>query len=706
MQGKAIVLRGRPDILFPIFGDLSKLSGVGPKTEINFSRIGILKPKDLIFICPTGGTDRTLLASLSGVKSPQVVTVKVEVLSYSPGKWGGPFRVIVSDKERSFNLVFFRPRVEWIKKNLPLGGKVLVSGRIEFFDSMMQMSHPDYIFSAEEPYYLPSFEPSYPLTKGITQKIFSKALKDALKLLPRCEKLPEWISTYRLAQMKWPSFLEAIDLVHNPKSPTDLDLSRPERLRLAYDELFAHQLTLLISRLAIQKKPGIASINNGLLAKDVIKQLPFELTNSQKFCINEIVADLAKPTRMHRLLQGDVGSGKTLVALIALVTVIESGGQAVLMVPTELLAIQHYQKILPIIEKLKLQLTLLTGRDKGQVRKQKIDSIASGSTNLVIGTHSLFQKDIMFFDLRFVVIDEQHRFGVKQRFELSEKGKTTDILVMTATPIPRSLELVNYGDMEISVINEKPKNREIIETAVISEKRIPELTQRLALKLSQGAQAYWVCPLIEESEFLDVVPVEKRFNHLRTVLSGHSIAVVHGKVSEDDRNKAMQGFESGKIQLLIATTVIEVGIDIPNASIIIIESAERFGLAQLHQLRGRVGRGENKSSCTLIHSNKLTESGRARLKIIQTCQDGFEIAEKDLALRGAGDVLGVQQSGLPKFKLADVELHQDIIELAQHDAEELIREDNKLETGRGIAVQNLLCLMERDISAKILESGG
>ncbi|WP_395005953.1 ATP-dependent DNA helicase RecG [Cypionkella sp.] len=692
----------RPEILFPLFAGLDTLEGVGPKTAIAFSGLGVEKPKDLLFVLPHSAVDRARKASVRDVVAPCTVTVEVEVGSHFPPRQKGrPYRVMVRDAGLEFQLVFFHARGEYLQKLLPTGQRRLVSGRIELFDGIAQMVHPDHVLRPEEAGDLPLFEPVYPLVAGVTQKLVAKGVASALARSP---DLPEWIDPSLKAREAWPDWLAAIRAVHQPTDPADLAFTAPARQRLAYDELFAHQLTLSLARASLRRAAGQVSRGTGSLQAAVLASLPYQPTGAQTRAIGEIAADMALPLRMNRLLQGDVGSGKTLVAFMALLIAVEAGGQGVLMAPTEILARQHHEGLAPLAAAAGVRLEILTGRDKGAERAAKLAALAAGRIGILVGTHAVFQKDVFFHDLRLAVIDEQHRFGVSQRMELGAKGANADVLVMTATPIPRSLALVSYGDMDISVLDEKPKGRKPIKTAMISTARLDEVVAHLARAVAEGRQAYWVCPLVEESEQLDYASAEARFAGLRAAL-GDIVGLVHGQMPHADKDAAMARFVAGVTKVLVATTVIEVGVNVPNASIMVIERAEIFGLAQLHQLRGRVGRGEADSTCLLLYQAPLSESGERRLKVIRDSEDGFKISEEDMLMRGVGDLIGTAQSGLPRFRIADLERQAGLMAVAQSDARRLLHDDPDLISQRGKAARILLWLLDQDRAIKLIAVG-
>lgn len=692
----------RPEILFPLFAGLETLDGVGPKTAQAFALLGVEKPKDLLFLLPHSVVDRSRKASIRDVVPPCTVTVEVEVGSHFPPRQKGrPYRVMVRDEALEFQLVFFHARGDYLQKLLPTGQRRLVSGKVELFDNIAQMVHPDHVLRPEEAGDLPLFEPVYPLTAGVTQRQVAKAAASALARAPM---VPEWIDPNLKAREAWPDWRAALEIAHAPQDQAALAFTHPTRQRLAYDELFAHQLTLSLARAHLRRGNGVASIGTGALQAKVLASLPYAPTAAQTRAVAEIAQDMAQPLRMNRLLQGDVGSGKTLVAFLALLTAVEAGGQGVLMAPTEILARQHREGLLPLAEAAGIRLELLTGRDKGAERTAKLAALQDGQIQILLGTHAVFQKDVHFQDLRLAVVDEQHRFGVSQRMELGAKGQAVDVLVMTATPIPRSLALASYGDMDVSVLDEKPAGRKPIKTVMISGARMDEVVGHLARAVAEGRQAYWVCPLVEESESVDYASAVERFETLRAAL-GDVVGLVHGQMPVAEKDAAMARFVSGVTKVLVATTVIEVGVNVPNASIMVIERAEIFGLAQLHQLRGRVGRGSVESTCLLVYQAPLSESGERRLKVIRDTEDGFRISEEDLSMRGAGDLIGTAQSGLPRFRVADLERQAGLMAVAQSDARALLALDPDLNSPRGKAARVLLWLLDQDRAIKLISVG-
>ncbi|WP_380052202.1 ATP-dependent DNA helicase RecG [Falsihalocynthiibacter sp. SS001] len=696
-------MSSRPEALFPLFSDLKSLDGIGPKTAENLARMDVEKPRDLLFLLPFSGIDRRLVSTVRGVDAPIVVTVEVEIQSHQPARSRGrPYRVFVRDAEAELQLVFFHARSDYLEKQLPVGERRIVSGKLEVFDGVAQIVHPDHMVTVENAATIPEFEPVYPLTQGVTQKMIARGVADALTRLPVAA---EWIDPSLIKERKWSDWAQALTTAHSPKSARDLAAEAPARQRLAYDELFAHQLTLALARQASRKSAGIVSKSAGNLFAKVLQTLPFKPTNAQLRAIAEISEDMAAPTRMNRLLQGDVGAGKTLVAMAVLLNAVEAGGQGVMMAPTEILARQHFEGLRPYVETAGVVIEVLTGRDKGQERKRKLEALSKGDIHILVGTHAVFQDDVVFQDLRVAIVDEQHRFGVEQRAKLGAKGRRADVLVMTATPIPRSLALSQYGDLDVSILDEKPAGRQPITTAMVSTGRLDEVVNSLRKAVAEGKQAYWVCPLVEESEVVDMTAAEDRFKALRAVLGEDVVALVHGQMPPAEKDKAMAQFIAGERSVLVATTVIEVGVDVPNATIMVIERAESFGLAQLHQLRGRVGRGSAKSTCLLLYQPPLSETGKRRLEIMRETEDGFRIAQEDLEIRGAGDVIGTAQSGLPRFAIADLERDSALMAIAQRDARALLTRDPDLTGERGRAARMLLWLMEQDKAIRLISVG-
>jgi ATP-dependent DNA helicase RecG len=699
----------RPDSLTPLFAEVTSLPGVGPKVAALFDRLWgepgrRARVLDLLFHLPHGVIDRSSRPRLRDAVPDGIVTVEVVVEEHRappPGRGRAPYRIVCSDGTADLTLVFFNGVRQRLEKLLPVGETRWISGRLEQFDGRLQMVHPDRILDSEGLAGLPAFEPVYGLTEGLFPRVLGRAVEAALAMAP---DLPEWQDPTWLTRRGLPSFERALLDLHRPAGPEAVAAEAPARVRLAFDELLASQLALLLVRQRMKKLPGRSQAGDGRLVRAITDALPYALTGAQAKALDEIRHDLATPERMLRLLQGDVGSGKTVVALLAMASVAETGRQAALMAPTEILARQHAERLAPLAEKAGLSLGLLTGREKGAQRAAILDKLASGETSLVVGTHALFQESIAFHDLGLAVVDEQHRFGVHQRLALSRKGEAVDMLVMTATPIPRSLVLSYFGDMDVSVLREKPAGRQPIDTRAVSLDRLGEVVEGVARALQAGARVYWVCPLVEESETLDVAAVEERFGTLQMRFPG-VVGLVHGRMKGKEKDAAMESFSRGETRILVATTVIEVGVDVPAATIMVIEHAERFGLAQLHQLRGRVGRGSGRSTCLLLYKADAGETARARVETMRRTEDGFEIAEEDLRLRGEGDVLGTRQSGMPGFRLAIPELHGELLAAARDDAKLVLARDPDLVGERGQALRTLLYLFERDEAVRLFRAG-
>lgn len=696
-------MSGRPEVLFPLFAKLESLQGIGPKIAASLAQTHLSTPADFLFSLPYALVDRRRRDTIKGMDFPAVGTVEVTVGHHvEPRNRNGAYRIYVSDSETEFQLVFFHGRSKYLTAQVPEGSRRVVSGKVETFDGIAQMVHPEHMLPVEEATHIPEFEPVYHLIQGMTQKTCYKATNSALERAPDLE---EWCDPALLEREGWPNWQTALTAAHHPQALNDILYDAPARVRLAYDELFAHQVTLAIARATERSTPGCRSLATGKLQSAVLKALPYRPTNAQARAISEITDDMAAPQRMNRLLQGDVGAGKTLVAFMALLVAVEAGGQGVMMAPTEILARQHLEGLQPLAEHAGVVLELLTGRDKGRDRKAKLAALARGDIHILVGTHAVFQQGVEFHDLKLVVVDEQHRFGVRQRMELAEKGQNADVLVMTATPIPRSLALAQYGDMDVSVLDEKPPGRKPIKTAVIATERISDVLTHLRKAIEDGRQCYWVCPLVGESEVSDLIAAEERFKHLRAALGDDVVGLVHGQMPPADKDAAMQAFQNGESRVLVATTVIEVGVNVPNATIMVIERAETFGLAQLHQLRGRVGRGSAQSTCLLMYQQPLGETGRKRLEVLRETEDGFRISETDLQMRGAGDVIGTAQSGLPRFRIADLERQSGLMAIAQTDARALLERDPTLVSTRGQAVRVLLWLLRQDEAIRLISVG-
>ena len=695
----------RHEILFPIFSAITRIKGVGGATSEALTRLlpvsqtisGASLPivRDLLFHLPVGLLDRRFTCPLSEAPDNTIATfiVTVERHEAPVNKRFGrkPYKVICGNETGDITLVFFNAREDYIKQALPVGQKRVISGRTEKFDFKLQMTHPDVIAPVDKLAEVQKPEAVYPLTVGLTSKRIHKLVADVLAALP---ELPEWVAPEMLAAKGWQSWKQSLVAAHNPLTQEALQPTSPERMRLAYDEMLAGQLHLARLRASMQHQAGEVINGTGELTEKLTANLPFALTKGQQTVLAEIYGDMQSGKRMGRLLQGDVGSGKTIVALFAMLRAVEQGLQAALMVPTEIIAHQHYEVISALAAPLGVNVSLLTGRVKGRAREQILADIASGEAHIVIGTHALFQEHVEFAKLALVVIDEQHRFGVNQRMALTSKGKAPHVLHMTATPIPRSLTLTLYGDMDCSMLTEKPAGRQPITTRVIPLSRYGEMMERLQAALARGEKAYWICPLIDagsETAADDIASVNNRYKEFTVRFEGQ-VGMVHGQMKAEQRDREMQRFASGDTTILLATTVVEVGVDVRDATIIVIEKAERFGLSQLHQLRGRVGRGDKPSFCVLLYSDQSGEVAKSRLSILRETEDGFRIAEADLAIRGGGDVLGVRQSGLPRFIFTDLFEHQELLEQARADAEYVLATDPKLLTTRGAALEILLQL--------------
>ncbi len=646
--------------------------------------------------------DRRYAPKIAEAEPDRVATLTLRVGQHlTPHSPRQPYRVACFDDSGEISLVFFHAHADYLTKVLPEGEVRVVSGKLERFGGRLQMTHPDHIGPLEDLARMKRVEPVYPLTGGLTLKPLGKAIRAALERAP---KLPEWLDAALVARERWPAWRAALAAVHAPEGPEALPPLTPARRRLAYDELLANQLALALMRHHQRSQHGRALRGDGRLCDKVIAALPFELTASQRQTWSEIAADMASEARMLRLLQGDVGSGKTVVALLAMLGAVEAGAQAAIMAPTEILARQHFLTLAPLAQAAGVGIELLTGRDKGKAREAALQRLSSGESALAVGTHALFQQEVGFHDLALAVIDEQHRFGVHQRLTLASKGRAVDVLVMTATPIPRTLVLTSYGDMDVSRLTEKPAGRRPIDTRVMPLERLHEVVDGVARALDGGAKAYWVCPLVEESEVSDLAAAEARAEELKRRF-GARVGLVHGRMKGKDKDAVMTAFAEGPLALLVATTVIEVGVDVPAASIMVIEHAERFGLAQLHQLRGRIGRGAECSTCLLLYQGPLGETARSRIQILRETDDGFRIAEEDLRLRGAGELLGTRQSGVPEFRLADLAVHGELLAVARDDARLILGTDPDLTGPRGPALRVLLYLFERDAAVKYLRSG-
>ncbi|MEJ1159019.1 ATP-dependent DNA helicase RecG [Prosthecomicrobium sp. N25] len=701
----------RPDILTPLFASLAGLAGVGPKTQRLFDRLvapggetgGTARILDLLFHLPTGVVDRRNAPGIARAAEGAVVTLEVRIDRHRPPPPGSraPYRVMAQDDTGEIALVYFHAKGDWLQKLLPEGERRVVSGRVEWFNGAPQMPHPDYAVAPEARDTIPAVEPVYPLTEGLTPRLVARAVAGALERLPA---LPEWQDPDWLQAQGLPAFAEALRSVHAPAGPLDHPATAKAMTRLAYDELLASQLALALVRRDLKRRPKPPRPGDGRLKARILAALPYSLTGSQAAAVAEIEADMARPECMIRLLQGDVGAGKTVVGLLAAARAAEAGGQTAFMAPTEILARQHFRTLEPLARAAGLGIAILTGREKARDREAAMAGLADGSISIVVGTHALVQGPVVFRDLALAVVDEQHRFGVHQRLALAAKGPGTDLLVMTATPIPRTLMMSYFGDVDISRLTEKPAGRKPVETRAVPVERIGEVVERLAGAIADGAKVYWVCPLVEESETVDLAAAAERAGDLGHAL-GPVVGLVHGRLKGAEKDEVMRRFQGGDLRVLVATTVIEVGVDVPDATIMVIEHAERFGLSQLHQLRGRVGRGRDASTCLLLYKGPLGETAKARLAIMRETEDGFRIAEEDLRLRGGGEILGARQSGLPGFRLARLDLHSDLMAAARDDARLILARDPDLSGPRGRALRTLLYLFERDEGVRLLRAG-
>jgi ATP-dependent DNA helicase RecG len=698
----------RPSLLDPLFASAGSLPGIGPKNAKLFDRL-LGKPDgarvvDVLFHLPYATIDRRSRPKIRDAAFDTIVTIEAKVTEHrepANPRSRAPFKVMVEDETGDVELVFFLANHNWVRSRLPVGATRWISGKLEMWDGHRQIVHPDRVMDAEELASLPAVEPVYGLTEGLYPRTVARAAEGALKRLPR---LPEWVGDETLHRLNLPGFTEALAAMHKPSTPADIEPAGPAGTRLAYDELLANQLALLLVRARMRASAGRAHVAEGALGRRLEAALPFSLTGAQRKAVEDIRADLRTGKRMIRLLQGDVGSGKTVVALLAMADVVEAGRQAAMMAPTEVLARQHFDRLAPLAEQAGLRVALMTGRDRPAERRETLAALASGAINIAIGTHALFQESVVFADLGLAVVDEQHRFGVRQRLALASKGEAVDLLVMTATPIPRSLVLAYFGDMDVSALREKPPGRQPIDTRAMPIERLGEVVGGLLRALGASARVYWICPLVEESEALDVAAAEDRAEALRATF-GDAVGLVHGGMNGPDKDAAMERFHSGETKILVATTVVEVGVDVPEATIMIVEHAERFGLAQLHQLRGRVGRGAARSSCLLLYKGPLAEPARARLEILRETEDGFRIAEEDLRLRGEGDVLGARQAGAPGFRFARLDIHGGLLARAREEARAAIERSERLAGEENRALRLLIYLFERDEAARLIEAG-
>ncbi|HWT13073.1 MAG TPA: ATP-dependent DNA helicase RecG [Allosphingosinicella sp.] len=684
----------RPEVLNPLFAEVEALKGVGPQLAKPLHRLGLERAVDILFHLPESWIDRKKVDRLDEADVGRTITIAVTARDYREGGARSPLRIFAEDGGGDYVTLVYFHNPAWAKKQLPLGKARIVSGRLDRYGQDLQIVHPDYALHPEEAGEIPEREPVYPLSEGLTNKRLGDLAEQALARRP---ELGEWIEPSLKAQRGWPDWGEALATAHRDPA------AAAARERLAYDEIFANQLALMLVRASSRRRKGLKLTGDGSLRERLA--LPYSPTAAQLRAGREIEGDLQQEVPMLRLLQGDVGSGKTLVALMAMLAAVEAGAQAALLAPTEILARQHHDTLSRQLAGLPVNVAILTGREKGRARESCLMGLADGSIHILVGTHAIFQQKVAYRRLGLAVVDEQHRFGVAQRMMLASKAeRPPHLLVMTATPIPRTLTLTHYGEMDVSRLDEMPPGRQPVETRVVSEERLPEVVDALGRHIAAGRQAYWVCPLVEESETGDLAAAEERAQLLR-LRFGDRVGVVHGRMKGPDKDSVMAAFQRGEIAVLVATTVIEVGVDVANASLMIVEHADRFGLAQLHQLRGRVGRGEERSVCLLLRSNSLGETARARLSLMRETNDGFRIAEEDLRLRGAGEILGTRQSGEAQFRLARPEQIAALAQPATDDARLLVDRDGGLEGERGKAARNLLYLMERDSAVGLLRGG-
>ena len=643
-----------------IFQDVAKLKGVGSVLSKYLKKKRIEKIKDIIFNLPYSETDRSKISKLNELEIGKIQSIKVLVKKLNfPRIRNLPNKVICEDNTGEIEIVYFNSREGYLRKIFPINKWVVISGKINFFKKKYQITNPDYVTSVENQEYVIKNIPKYSLTRGINEKKYRSISEQVIKNLPYVN---EWLDELFIKKNNLLNWNESIKKLHETDDAKNIK-SRSYR-RLVFDEICANFLTLSENRKRIKKEKTPKNFKTSISSR-ILKELPFKLTKSQESVLNEINLDLNNPRRMFRILQGDVGSGKTIVSFLTIANVLESDYQCALMSPTEILSLQHFQLAQKIFEKINIRIEFLTGKTSYSKRKEILKDLAEGKINFLIGTHSLFQKKIKFKKLGYVVIDEQHKFGVKQRSDLAKKGgKNCDLLLMSATPIPRTMMMSLYGDMDISKINEKPSTRKTILTLSKPEKKINELWPFIKKNIKQQNQIFWVCPLINESQFLDYSSAKKRFDLISKYFPNET-GLIHGGLDKEERDKVLKKFLKKEIHILVSTTVIEVGIDFPDANLIIIENANKFGLAQLHQLRGRVGRGTNQGICILLYKDALSKNSIKRLKILKKTDDGFYIAEEDLKLRGFGDLIGYQQSGLKTFRFADPLIHEDLFKLAE-----------------------------------------
>lgn len=703
----------RPSRLDPLFAPAASLPGIGRKTAELLARIvpGDIEGReirvlDLLFVAPTAVIDRRSRPGVARAAEGAIVTLQLTVDRHQPpppGKANMPWRVFAFDETGEIALTFFNAHRASIEKRLPVGAEVLVSGKMEWFNGRPTMVHPDHIVPIAEAATLPDIEPVYPGTAGLSPKVLRRAILAALSRIPA---LSEWAPPERIETQNFPAFPDALARLHHPRDGLDASPQTVAWRRLAYDEFLAGQIALALVRARFRRAAGIARLGDEAVRARLRAALPYSLTGAQERAVKEIDADLRKPERMLRLLQGDVGSGKTVVALFAAAQAAESGAQTAFLAPTEILARQHFATLEPLARRAGLSVAILTAREKGKERERILAGLADGSVALAVGTHALLQEQVEFRNLGLAVVDEQHRFGVHQRLALAEKGEAPDLLIMTATPIPRTLVLSAFGDMDVSRLDEKPAGRKPVRTVTMPFERLGELVRHVAAAIDRGEKAFWICPLVEEDEETDerLVAAEDRHAALARLLPGLT-GLVHGRMKGADKDAAMEAFRTGETRVLVATTVVEVGVDVPDATIMVVENAERFGLAQLHQLRGRIGRGEAPGNCVLLYRGPLGETAQRRLEVLRETEDGFVIAEEDLKLRGEGELLGTRQSGVPGFMLARLDAHPDLLSLARSDARAVLEANPALSGPRGEAIRQLLYVFGRDAAVRLLSAG-
>ncbi len=704
----------RPAALFPWFAPVTSLKYIGPASTAALARL--LRPtrlveevetrdpilRDLLFHLPTSVVDRRHIRAIREVKAGELATIRVKVEEHhAPPRYRAksPYKVTAYDDSGSIVLTFFHVKGDYLLKQLPPGQERIVSGTLEFYEGVPTIAHPDIIAKVEQAADVLRFTPHYPLTAGLSQRVIGKALKQAITQL---KPLPEWLDVDFTKQQNFKQLRESLEALHFPQDEESILAVAPPRSRLAYDELLANQLALALAKRLVQRQKSYSVPHDAKLEKQLRDALPFKLTNGQNEILSNIATDMQSGNRMVRLLQGDVGSGKTILAFAAMAQAAKAGLQSAFMVPTDLLARQHLESLTPLATALGFNLKLLSGKmRKGEQQKNR-DALASGEIDMIVGTHALFQENVEFHKLGLIIVDEQHRFGVAQRLRFAGKGQLPHLLQMSATPIPRSLTMTLYGDMEISTLSERPPGRKEIKTSAVPMTRADEVIEGLGRVFKTDEKAYWVCPLIDAPDeaaqaagALDLAAAEERYHTLSQHFPG-KVGLVHGRMKLAEREKVMQEFSKGDLQLLVATTVIEVGVNVPTATVMVIEQAERFGLAQLHQLRGRVGRSDKPSRCVLLYDDPLSTTARDRLKILRETNDGFLIAEEDLRLRGAGDMLGTAQTGMPDYVMADLAYHIPLLRIAHDDAKLILARDPDLTSERGKALRMLLQLYEYD----------